>query len=223
MGLLGAPEAVTVFDFGFQNVNYLDDLGGAKREDRADESFAWLERILNTIGIQEARKKARPPATIAVFLGILFNTISMTLQITTDRLEEIKRILSEWMMKQFMTSTELQSLLGKLNFASNTVHSGRVFVSRLINELRNFSQNRKKVSVQMRKDIEWWFLFMEHFDGITIMPPVAWDAPDMVFSTDATLNSCGGWTYHGNGRAEAFQKKFQDWLKNTKNVFINEL
>ena len=39
----------------------------------------------------------------------------------------------------------------------------------------------------MKKDILWWIHFMEQFDGITLMPPINWDAPDVVFSSDACL------------------------------------
>ena len=44
----------------------------------------------------------------------------------------------------------------------------------------------------MCKDIEWWIQFMEQFDGIMVMPPLSWDAPDTVFSSDACLKSGGG-------------------------------
>ena len=78
-------------NFGFQSVNYLDDLGAAEEEDRAEEAYDCLGWILDSIGIKESHSKAKPPAFIAVFVGILFNTIRMTLTITPDRLTEIKQ------------------------------------------------------------------------------------------------------------------------------------
>ena len=59
---------------------------------------------------------------------------------------------------------------------------------------------------------------MQEFDGISIMPPMFWNSPDKVFSSDACLDSCGRWS---NG--EAFHAKFPIWLKNMSNVHINEL
>ena len=208
--------------YGYSDVNYLDDLGAAEQEDKAQEAYDCLGWIMDTIGIQESKNKATVPAVIAIFLGILFNTLSMTLQITDDRLDEIKQLLRTWETKSTMTLQELQSLLGKLNFACNTVRSGRVFVSRIINELKNFKYGRKRVSQQLKQDINWWARFMEDFDGITIMPPVAWDAPDKIFATDACLHSCGGWTQTGNV-AQAFCAKFPEWLKQDNDVHINEL
>ena len=35
---------------------------------------------------------------------------------------------------------------------------------------------------------------MEQFNGVSIIPPIAWTAPDVVFTTDSTLLGCGGLT-----------------------------
>ena len=58
---------------------------------------------------------------------------------------------------------------------------------------------------------------MEDFDGITIMPPMRWDAPDAIFSTDSCLDRCGGWS---NG--EAFTVNFPGWMNKDENIHINE-
>ena len=206
---------------GFEDVNYLDDLGAAEEESRAEEAFDCLGWILDTIGIQEAKQKASPPAYIAVFLGILYNTIDMTLRITPERLLEIKLILDQWAAKSTTDLHDLQSLLGKLNFAASTIRAGRIFVSRLLNLLRNFPEKgRRKIDKETKKDIDWWRSFMEDFDGISIIPPIGWDAPDTVFSSDACLVSGGGWCEQS---LEAFHVKFPKWLTKRDDVHINEL
>ena len=43
----------------------------------------------------------------------------------------------------------------------------------------------------MVKDIQWWLLFMRDYNGVSLIPPVAWIAPDVVFTTDSTLTVCG--------------------------------
>ena len=59
---------------------------------------------------------------------------------------------------------------------------------------------------------------MQDFDGITILPPINWDAPDSIFSSDACLKSCGGWS-----EGEAFKADFPKWLIQKSEVHINEL
>ena len=129
--------------YGYEDVNYLDDLGAAEEENKAEEAFDCLGWILATIGIKESISKAKPPSVICVFLGILFNTLTMTLQIMPERLQEIMDLLEEWLNKKYYSLRELQSLLGKLNFACNTVRSGRIFVARIINELKKFKDDKK--------------------------------------------------------------------------------
>ena len=67
-------------------------------------------------------------------------------------------------------------------------------------------------------DIKWWITFISEFDGISILPPIKWDAPDSVIQTDSCLEACGGWS-HG----EAFTVKYPVWLKRNTEIHINEL
>ena len=83
----------------FQNINYLDDLGGAEEEELAEVAFQVLGQILEKIGIKESKSKAVLTGNVVIFLGILFNTITKTLTITPDRLAEIKQLVKMWLKK----------------------------------------------------------------------------------------------------------------------------
>ena len=203
----------------FEDVNYLDDLGTAEIDSKVEEAYDCLGWILDTIGIRESKTKACLLACIAIFLGILFNTLTMTMQITDDRMTKIKSLLVKWLDVETASLKEVQSLLGKLNFAASTVRAGRVFVSRIINELKTLPINGKvKISEELKMDIKWWYTFMHEFDGISIMPPEKWDAPDTVIQTDSCLTHCRGWS-HG----EAFTAKFPNWIRQRSDIHINEL
>ena len=43
--------------FGYEDVNYLDDLGVAEENEKADEAYDCLGYILGTIGIKESEKR----------------------------------------------------------------------------------------------------------------------------------------------------------------------
>ena len=187
----------------------------AEEDLQAEEAYNCLGWILASIHVKESAHKATPSSFIAVFLGILFNTITMTLQITPKWLSEIKQIIKVWLGKDEAMLRELQSLLGKVNFAASMVRAGCIFVSRLINALKEFPEKgRHKISKEIWKDLEWWNQFMEQYDGVSIMLPKNLNTPDEVFSSE----SCGGYS---NG--EAFYAVFPDWLTNRKDVHINEL
>ena len=65
---------------GYDNVNYLDDLGAAEIEQEANTVFKVLGLLLREIGIR-VNSQGRPPSFILTFLGILINSPEMTLEI----------------------------------------------------------------------------------------------------------------------------------------------
>ena len=203
---------------GYCNVNYLDDLGGADTEDRAESAFICLGRILEEIGIWESSSKCIPPTQIGTFLGILYNTLKMTMELTTERLQELHHLLGKWLRLQSATLKEIQQILGKLAFACHTVRSGRVFVSKIINMTRNFPRNgRRRLTKEFKRDLNWWNTYMKEFDGISMIPDFKWTRPDEILATDSCLTGCGGWC-----DGEFFHHTFPKWLLD-KNISINEL
>ena len=50
--------------FGYFAINYLDDLGGAETEEKAEAAFNTLREILVNVGLQEAFDKTVPPARL---------------------------------------------------------------------------------------------------------------------------------------------------------------
>ena len=74
--------------------------------------------------------------------------------------------------------------------------------------------------MSLRKDLEWWVAYMSTFDGVSIIPTVNWQVPDVIFSTDACLESAGGWS-----EGEYFKTRFPEWIINWADgkLHINEL
>ena len=143
----------------------------------------------------------------------------MTLQLTSDRLEEIKEETGRWLNKSSATLKEVQSLVGKLNFAATTVRSGHLFSSRILEFMKNWPlSGRRSLSGSMRKDIKLWNVFITEFDGISMMPEEKWEAPDKCFATDACLEGCGGWC-----KGEYFHAQFPRFITCNAHVYINEL
>ena len=87
------------FKHGFDDVNYLDDIGGAEKEEMAQVAFDTLGNIMDSIGIRESKQKASPPSTVATFLGVLFDTVSMTMEITHERQLEIMTLIDQWLSR----------------------------------------------------------------------------------------------------------------------------
>ena len=180
---------------GFFAINYLDDLGGANSEKRAQTAFLHLQGILQQMGLQEAANKTVPPCTVMVFLGIEVNTILLTLTIPKEKWQEILNILKLWETKLWATRNQVQKLCGLLNFACRCVRSGRVYLSRILNYLRSFkSEKPQKVTDQVKQDVKWWIDFAPRYNRVSLMLENTWSEPDEIISSDSCLIGGGALT-----------------------------
>lgn len=78
-----------MFKIGISVLNYLDDLASAEKEHLAQFGYITLKEILKKAGIEESFDKASPPSTVMSFIGVLFNTEKMTIEVTPERLAKI--------------------------------------------------------------------------------------------------------------------------------------
>ncbi|MEW8547203.1 MAG: reverse transcriptase domain-containing protein, partial [Candidatus Thiodiazotropha sp.] len=200
-------------------VNYLDDLAGADTPEKAWASFSELGKVFLYCGLEESVEKACSPSTEMVFIGVLFDTETMTLKVTSERLVEIRSMVFEWLKKDTATLKELQSLLGKLNFVAHCVKPARIFICRLLNWLRRIQNksNAQPIPLEAKKDLEWWSHFLPIYNGISMMDVEDWSSPDEVLSCDACLTGCGAW-FEGN----FFHCEFPSFIMN-QNLHINAL
>lgn len=207
-------------DQGYKGVVYLDDFAGVEEGARAEEAFQKLGSLLKELGLAESASKACKPSTKMNFLGIWFCTQTMTMQVTPDRLVEIKKELDEWENAKRATRKEMQSIIGKLSFAAKCVRPGRLFLARMLNELRQSPETGyAELSGEFKKDIAWWNRVMPYFNGISLIPPNYWSAPDTVLACDACLTGAGG--VCGD---EYFHKKFPEGImQETSDINQREL
>ena len=129
---------------GISIENYLDYLAGADYPENVWKSYQELRNILEFCGQEESVEKACPPATKKKKFFIGVDTETLTLLVTQERLEEIKLLEQNWLKFESATSKQLQSLIGKLNFVTHCVKPSRIFISRLLNWLREIQS--KKIS-----------------------------------------------------------------------------
>ncbi len=179
---------------GYELVVYLDDLGGAEVPERAEQAYKCLGEVLEKAGFVAKESKSCPPSTQMAFLGVWFNTESLTLEVTKDRLDELRELLESWSHRTRASRQEIQSVIGKLNFVASVVRPGRVFISRLLNFLRGLPETGlHAIDPEVHKDLRWWAEFLPVYNGISMMPVEGWSSPDEIFASDACLIGCGAW------------------------------
>lgn len=178
----------------FDLLNYMDDFAGAEVGDKAYMAFHYLRFLFKASGIDESFEKAFPPNTNVEFLGILFDSLALTMSITNDRLLDIKSLLSTWLSLETTNLRDLQSLIGKLQFVAKCVRPGRLFLSRILKFLSAFENLNVTlpIPIDVKKDIAWWFNFIDAYNGVSVLPFNEWSQPDSVLATDACLVGGGG-------------------------------
>ena len=193
----------------YQVCNYSDDLGGVEEEEvKAQESFDKLGWLLGELGLVESTKKAEPPTTRITFLGVQFDSVAMTMSVPPEKLTEVKAEIRTWLRRTTITKKELQSLLGKLFWVAKCVKYARVFMGRLLSQLRDMAniKDTKKVKLQEEsiKDIRWWGEYLEHYNGVNLIVnddtiqlsyQQLLEDPHGICAGDATPTGGGAW--HG--------------------------
>lgn len=193
---------------GVDVINFQDDFGGAEIWEKAEEAFRKLGEIIGNCGIAEAILKACEPAYRMIFLGILLDTLKMTLEVTEDRQVEILQEVETWLARQTASKKQLQRLIGKLQFVATCVRPGRLFISRMLAALRGVSDNEVIVlGDEFKKDIKWWKCFLDRYNGVSMIPEEIWSNPDELIATDACLAGAGGVC-----GSEFFHCPFPEWL-----------
>ena len=116
---------------------------------------------------------------------------------------------------------ELQQLLGKMAFITACVRPGHAFSCRLINALRTcFASPRHQlfpVSNVTREDLVWWKFFLQHYNGVSVIPTAITVSDPELFACDACLDACGAVCF-----GEFFHAKFPPFIA-SQHLNINQL
>lgn len=186
--------AFMMWKIGLACLNYLDDFAGVENKLKAKFAFNLLRELFIRSGIEEAIDKACSPSEEMIFLGVLFNSRTMIMSVTEERLVEIRNLVSSWLTKDQVSLKDIQKLVGKLNFVGACVRSSRIFVNRILNWLRECYTNatsKFEIPVEVKKDLRWWNTFLPLYNGISLIDYGEWSLVDKVFSSDSCLTGCG--------------------------------
>ncbi len=173
--------------------NYLDDFAGVCYQEEAVESFGKFRVLLQELGLDESTSKACAPSSIMTFIGVKFDTNTLLLEVTPQKMQEARSEVENWLGRQRSTKKQLQSLIGKLQFIAKCVRSGRIFISRLLDSLTGLKEGESfRIPVEFKKDLLWWKRFASEFNGVIMMGETRWTNPDELIATDACLTGLGG-------------------------------
>ncbi|CAC5385695.1 unnamed protein product [Mytilus coruscus] len=141
----------------------------------------------------------------------------MELRLPGDKLSLLKQELTDFGNRKRASKKQLQSLAGKLNWASTVVHGGRVFLRRIIDSITQLQHDWHKILIKgdIMQDILWWQKFISTFNGKSLIL-------DKYPVTSVYTDACqeGGGCHFGS---DWFYAKWDADFAFTKDLHINEL
>ena len=170
-------------------VQYLDDycsITGSEHDAR--RALELMVETAELAGFRVQPDKTLGPYRSMEFLGILIDTVTGTLEISPDRMADIRSELQDWYSRPKCTKRQLLSLIGRLNFCSRVVRCGRIFMRRLI-ELSKKARNLHhviKLDAQAKLDIKWWLDCMQSHNGIAWIDDSWCHSKALFLQTDAS-------------------------------------
>ena len=182
---------------GFVSRPYLDDFGGAEKTKKtAEEALERLQNIMAELGVSEALHKVAHPAQQMVWLGLLYDSVAMTISIPGPKLKEIGETMRAWKGKTRATQREMQSVLGTLQFVAGVCTPARVFTNRMLQNLREApKRGTESLSLGFKQDLEFFIELLPKFNGIKILDKKQLECQDEL-ELDSCLTGCGA--YNGS-------------------------
>ena len=128
------------------------------------------------IGVPMAPEKTVGPSFVLSFAGIELDTIKMEAQLPEDKLTKCCSLIREFLTKKKVTLTELQSLIGLLNFTCSVIVPGRPFLHRLINLTVGVERPHHFIPLnrKTKADLCLWLTFLESYNGKSFFLDYIW-------------------------------------------------
>ena len=178
---------------GISNLlHYLDDFIFVANNFVEAETYKHI--LIHTwadLGVPLELSKLEGPSTCLTFLGIEIDTVTMQARLPREKLSSLKQELNSAIDRKSMLKRDLQRLTGLLQFATRVIKPGRPFLRRLyaLQDVGHHPTHNVRLNVAARADIVWWHLFIEHWNGISLLWNSRKQFPDTTVFTDAS----GSW------------------------------
>ena len=139
----------------------------APTHDKCQQHLGALLQLCGDIGVPIAPHKTTQPSTNTTFLGIELDTITNTAKLPADKLSGYANDIQEALLHSKIKRKGLESLVGKLSFASSVVPA-RPFLRRLINKIYTVKKPYYyiRLSKYMKQDLHTWLTFLKSYNGI---------------------------------------------------------
>ncbi|XP_077257548.1 uncharacterized protein LOC143894793 [Temnothorax americanus] len=150
---------------GLSSVTYLDDMlfVASSRQACIDNVKTSIE-LLEYLGfIINYKKSSLEPSQITEFLGIMYNSVMMTLELPEDKKQKILDLLKKFVPGKTVSLRQWSSFVGSINACCPAVKYGRLYTKgfervRYLGLLKNDNNYDAKICLpeNLEPDFRWW-------------------------------------------------------------------
>lgn len=184
---------------------YLDDLFFLFPNDgTAEQKFSQAIDLITGLGLPINHSKLIPPTTQAVWLGVTFDIASNTISIPHQKVTQLLQVISHVVNSNFITYRDAQSLLGRMAHVARVIHPARLFMCRILTQLRETTSSHLHINPSVRADLLWFQQFFQKHNATAIIPHAR---IAITIEADACPHGGGAWTSTGLFYAHSFSSK----------------
>ena len=155
-----------------------------------------MHEVCEETGLPVELEKDAGPASTIECLGLELDSEALEIRLPADKLRRIGEALASWRGRKACRKRELLSLIGTLSHASKAVRAGRSFLRRLIDlaSLTRHLDQFVRLNCAARADIEWWYRYVESWNGTAMMLSTKVVESETSLFSDASGNwGCGAY------------------------------
>ena len=130
-----AVSAIAKEEAGANTAPYIDDTIGAALPQDAWLQYHHLLDLMSQLGLDAAQDKCEGPTTLITWIGVLFDTLRLTMAIDPAKVEEARLFCLDLMSTSSIPVRKFQKFLGKLFHATKCTTGARTFFNRLLDAL----------------------------------------------------------------------------------------
>ena len=170
--------------------HYFDDfvLVGPPRSPQCGRDLQVALDVCADVGMPVAAPKTVGPTTVLPLLGIEVDSEALEVRLPRGKLDKLRGLVRRWKHRKCCTKRELQSLAGSLNNACKVVRPGRRFLRGFFSLLSAFgpASHFIRLNAAFRGDLEWWDVFLESWNGVSLVLQDSLLSPAVEFWSDAS-------------------------------------
>ena len=198
---------------------YIDDFGAVAGRSlrQANTHYIALKTTIMDLGLTLALDKCASPSTCMSWIGTTFDSVNMCMYIDESKIQETLDYCLQVLAQVSVSLQTVESLAGRLMYASKLSLHARRFINQLLHFRRSFkSASPQALPQEVIQELHWFCQFLPKYNGFALIRPLA--VPSTEFFVDDCLVGGGGFQPLHCFFSLAWGDRVDKW-----NLAINEL